>query len=52
MRVAVLGDEVGELLRAAGGGGDEVAGLEGGSDEGAAEATRGTGDEPDLFHAS
>ena len=50
--VAVLGVEVGELFGAAGGRGDEVVGLERGTHEGAAEAARGTCDEPDLFHAS
>ena len=40
--VAVLRAQVGELLRAARGRGDEVADLERGGDEGAAEAARGT----------
>jgi hypothetical protein len=48
--IAVLGNEVVELRRLASGGRDEVAGAEGGFDEGAAQPTRGTGDEPGLFH--
>ena len=50
--IPVLGAEVRELPRLAGGRGDEVAGLERGAREGAAEAAGGTGDEPDLFHAA
>ena len=44
--------EICELLGTAGGRGDQVTRLERGADKGAAEATRGTGDEPDLFHVS
>ena len=47
---AVVGDEVVELLRLAGGGRHEVAGVKGGFDQGAAQATGGAGDEPGLFH--
>jgi hypothetical protein len=50
--VAVLGSQVGELLRAAGGGGDEVTRLERGADKRPAEAARGACDEPDLLHAT
>ena len=49
--VTVLDNQVGELLRSAGGGGYQVAGLERGADKRAAEAARGACDEPDLLHA-
>ena len=48
MRSPYSADEVVELLGPAGGGGDAVAGLQRGADEGAAEAAGGTGDEPCL----
>jgi hypothetical protein len=50
--VTVLGNQVGELLGSAGGGGYEVAGLKCGADKRAAEAPRGACDEPDLLHAT
>ncbi|MDQ0684447.1 hypothetical protein QFZ56_003410 [Streptomyces achromogenes] len=51
-RVAVRGDQVREGVGVAGGGGDLVAALQGGLGELAAEAARGTGDEPDLAHVN
>jgi hypothetical protein len=50
--VTVLGNQVGELLRPAGSGGYAVARLQCGADKRAAEAARGTSDEPDLLHAT
>jgi hypothetical protein len=47
---AVLGQEVVELRRLAGGGDHEVTGVERGPDEGATQATRRAGNEPGLFH--
>ncbi len=46
----VVGNEVVELRRLAGGGRHAIAGVKGSSDEGMAQATRGARDEPDLFH--
>ena len=50
--LAVLGNEVAQLRWLACGCGDAVAGVEGRSGKGTAEATRGAGDKPGLFHAS
>src|ERR1700722_302607 len=50
--VTVLSHQVGELLRPAGGSGNQVAGLKCGADQGTAQAARGAGDEPDLLHAT
>ncbi|CAM5589599.1 hypothetical protein SANTM175S_00678 [Streptomyces antimycoticus] len=47
--VAVLAECLREGLGVAGGGHDMIAGLEGGGDQGAPEAARSTGDEPDLL---
>ncbi len=46
----VAGDEFVPLCRVASSGRHPIAGVKGGLDEGAAQATRGAGDEPDLFH--
>jgi hypothetical protein len=48
--VPILGNQIGELLRSACGGGYQVPGLKCRADKRAAEAARGARDEPDLLH--